>query len=164
MLWHRRKVFIALSALAAGSACGFEPAYGPQGSASVLQNNLRVAAPDRRDGFLISQRLEERFGRNDNGRYVLNVAPELIRQGLATSVEGTTNRFRLNGITSYTLRDTETDQVVRRGRVTNFTGFSATGSTVATLAAERDATARLMVIMADEIVDRLVLTSEGLPA
>lgn len=164
MLWRRRRVCFALAAFAAGSACGFQPAYGPQGSASALQNNLRVSAPDRRDGFLISQRLEERLGRNDNGRYVLTVAPEIIRQGLATSVEGTTNRFRLNGIASYALRDSGTGDVVLQGRVTNFTGYSATGSTAATLAAERDATSRLMVIMADEIVDRLVLSSAGLPA
>lgn len=128
----------------------------------MLQDNLRVEAPNRRDGFVLSQRLEERFGRNDAGRYVLNVTSEIRRQGLATSVEGTTNRFRLTGLASYSLRDTQTDEVVRRGRVENFTGFSATGSTVATLAAERDATARLMVILADEIVDRLILASEGL--
>jgi LPS-assembly lipoprotein len=164
MLWHRRRALIALSALFAGSACGFAPAYGPQGSASALQDNLRVTAPNRRDGFLISQRLEDRFGRNDAGRYVLNVTPEIRRLGLATSVEGTTNRFQLTGFTNYVLRDTQTDTVVRRGRVTNFAGFSATGSTVATLAAERDAAARLMVTMADQVVDRLVLSADGLPA
>ena len=164
MLWRRRQTLFALTAFGAVAGCGFTPAYGPQGAASVLQDNLRVSAPNRRDGFLISQRLEDRFGRNDSGRYVLNVTPEIRRQGLATSVEGTTNRFRLTGFANYALRDTETDEVVRRGRVTNFTGFSATGSTVATLAAERDATARLMVILADSIVDRLILSADGLPA
>jgi LPS-assembly lipoprotein len=164
-MWlYRRQTLIALPALFAGVACGFSPAYGPQGSASVLQDNLRVIAPRRRDGFVLSQRLEDRFGRNDAGRYVLNATPEIRRQGLATSVEGTTNRFRLTGFVTYELRDTQGDTVVRRGRVTNFTGFSATGSTVATLAAERDATARLMVILADQVVDRLVLSADGLPA
>lgn len=164
-MWlHRRKTLLALSALVIGAGCGFAPAYGPEGSASVLQDNLRVAAPDRRDGFLMSQRLEDRFGRNDGGRYVLVVTPTIRRQGLATSVEGTTNRFQLRGVADFALRDTQSDSVVRQGRVTDFTGFSATGSTVATLAAERDATARLMVILADQIVDRLLLTADGLPA
>jgi LPS-assembly lipoprotein len=163
-MWlHRRQTLFALGALLAGTACGFTPAYGPQGNASALQNNLRVVAPDRRDGFLISQRLEDRFGRNDGGRYVLNVAPSIQRQGLATSPDGTTNRFRLTGTAEYSLTDTTTDTVVRSGKATNFTGFSATGSTVATLAAERDAAARLMVILADEIVDRLILSASGLP-
>ena len=164
-MWlHRRRMLLALSALLAGSACGFTPAFGPEGGASVLQDNLRVVAPDRRDGFLIAQRLEDRFGRNDGGRYVLTVTPTIQRQGLATSVEGTTNRFQVTGVADFALRDTQSDTVVRRGRVTDFTGFSATGSTVATLAAERDATARLMVILADQIVDRLILTADGLPA
>ena len=164
-MWlHRRQTFFALSALVAGAACGFTPAYGPEGGASVLQDNLRVAAPERRDGFLIAQRLEDRFGRNDGGRYVLTVTPTIQRQGLATSVEGTTNRFQLTGRADYALKDTESDSVVRQGRVIDFTGFSATGSTVATLAAERDAAARLMVILADQIVDRLVISASGLPA
>lgn len=129
----------------------------------MLQDNLRVSAPDRRDGFLISQRLEERFGRTDSGRYVLAVDPSIQRQGLATSPDGTTNRFRLTGRAGFALRDTTTDQVVAQGTATQFTGFSATGSTVATLAAERDATARLMVILADDIVDQLILSVAGFP-
>ena len=164
-MWlHRRQTLFALSALVGGAACGFTPAYGPQGGASALQDNMRVAAPERRDGFLISQRLEDRFGRNDSGRYVLTVTPTIQRQGLATSVEGTTNRFQLTGRADFALRDTVTDTVVRQGRVIDFTGFSATGSTVATLATERDAAARLMVILADQIVDRLVISASGLPA
>lgn len=164
-MWlHRRRALIALSVLFAGSACGFTPAFGPEGGASILQDNLRVVAPDRRDGFLVVQRLEDRFGRNDAGRYVLTVTPTIQRQGLATSVEGTTNRFQVTGVADFALRDTQSDTVVRQGRVSDFTGFSATGSTVATLAAERDATARLMVILADQIVDRLVISASGLPA
>ncbi|MFA8387079.1 MAG: LPS assembly lipoprotein LptE [Pelagibaca sp.] len=164
-MWlHRRRALIALSALFAGSACGFTPAFGPEGGASVLQDNLRVVAPDRRDGFLMAQRLEDRFGRNDGGRYVLTATPTIRRQGLATSVEGTTNRFQVTGVVDFALRDTQSDTVVRQGRVNDFTGFSATGSTVATLAAERDATARLMVILADQIVDRLIISASGLPA
>ena len=164
-MWlHRRQTIFALSALVAGAACGFTPAYGPEGGASVLQDNLRVVAPDRRDGFLIAQRLEDRFGRNDGGRYVLTVTPTIQRQGLATSVEGTTNRFQLTGRADYSLTDQGSGAVLREGRVIDFTGFSATGSTVATLAAERDAAARLMVILADQIVDRLVISASGLPA
>lgn len=159
----RRRALIALTALFAGAACGFAPAFGPTGTAGVLQDNLRVETSDSRDGFLISQRLEDRFGRNDAGRYVLTVSPAFSQRGLATSVAGGTNRFQLTGGASYSLRDTQTDAVVREGRVTNFTGFSATASTVATLAAERDAAARLMVILADQIVDRLRLVSDGLP-
>ena len=43
------------------------------------------------------------------------------------------------------------------GRVTAFTGYSATGSTVATAAAQRDAEARLAVILADMIVAQVLM-------
>ena len=109
----------------------------------------------------------EAFGRMLTARdlrvAVLAVDPSIQRQGLATSPDGTTNRFRLTGRAGFALRDTTTDQVVAQGTATHFTGFSATGSTVATLAAERDATARLMVILADDIVDQLILSVAGFP-
>ena len=41
----------------------------------------------------------------------------------------------------------------------SFTSYSATGSTVAGLAAEEDAALRLMHILADQIVTRLLATS-----
>ena len=41
------------------------------------------------------------------------------------------------------------------GTVQSFTSYSATGSTIATLAAQRDARARLMQILADQIAQRL---------
>ena len=46
--------------------------------------------------------------------------------------------------------------VVTQGNVGGFTGYSATGSTVATTAARTDAQDRLMVILADQIVTRLI--------
>ena len=46
------------------------------------------------------------------------------------------------------------------GSETNFTGYSATGSTVETLAGERDAFERLMRILADQIAARLLATAD----
>jgi LPS-assembly lipoprotein len=39
--------------------------------------------------------------------------------------------------------------------VDNFTGYSATGTTVATQASKQDAEKRLMVILAEQIITRL---------
>jgi LPS-assembly lipoprotein len=47
--------------------------------------------------------------------------------------------------------------------VKSFTAYSATGSTVAGLAAEEDAAYRLMRILADQIVAQLIATSDKLP-
>ena len=55
----------------------------------------------------------------------------------------------------FTLTETATGVIVTSGKVNNFVGYSATGTTVATLAAEEDAQERLMNILADQIVRRL---------
>ena len=55
--------------------------------------------------------------------------------------------------------DRTTATRVTGGRVESFTSWSATGSTVAGLTAEEDARLRLMRILADQIVARLLATS-----
>jgi LPS-assembly lipoprotein len=53
---------------------------------------------------------------------------------------------------------------VLSGREQNFTGQSATEATIQAQAAEDDARQRLMVILADQIVTRLVAGAAALPA
>lgn len=162
-MWlSRRKTLIALSALFAGTGCGFTPVYAPQGAGARL-DDIRVKTPGTRAGFLLRQRLEERLGRVDRGRYDLQVTPSVTEQGLATDSGGRTNRFRLIGAARYRLADAQSGAGLLSGQVTGFTGYSATGSTVATLAAERDALARLMMILADGVVDKLLLAADDLP-
>ena len=83
-------------------------------------------------------------------------------EGLAINAAGDTTRFNLTGRVDYSLRDANSGTVVTSGKVQNFTAYSAIGTTVATLAAERDAIERLMVILGDQITTRLYATD--LPA
>jgi len=62
------------------------------------------------------------------------------------------------------LRDLATGTQLLRGSVDGFSGFSLTGSTSATAAAERDARARLAVVLADKMVTQLIAASTRLPA
>ena len=59
------------------------------------------------------------------------------------------------GKVDFILRDLTAGQIESSGTVENFTGYSATGTTVATLAAEHDAQTRLMTMLADQIVTQL---------
>ena len=164
MWWSdRRAILIALGA-GALSACGFAPVYGPQGGGSALQGAVALADPVTRAEYLLVQRLEDRLGRATTPRYRLEVVLSTRTQGLGTSAEGDTTRFHLVGTARYTLKSATQDTVLVQGDTDAFTGYSATGSTVATLAAERDALARLMVILGDQITDRLLLAAASLPA
>ncbi|MWD28536.1 hypothetical protein E0K89_013710 [Aquicoccus sp. SCR17] len=159
-----RRAFLTLLAAGGLSACGFTPAYGPSGGAGRLQGQVAVDAPDDRAGYLLVRRLEERLGRAAGARYELGAQVVIDEEGLGISADQRTTRYHLVGEARYALRDAATGLVLQSGQVESFTGYSATGSTVATLAAERDALERLMTILADRITDRLIAGAADLPA
>ena len=137
------------------AACGFTPVYGPDGAGTALQNRVLVDPPVDREGFLLVRRLEDRLGRTGDAAYRLSVDLAVTQENRAIDPDGDIRRFHLIGEATYALRDTETDGVLHEGTVDDFVGYSATGTTVATLAARRDAQERLMTILADQIVLQL---------
>ena len=144
------------------ASCGFTPVNAPGQSGTALHGRVQVIDPETRNDFLLVQRLEERLGRASAPAYVLSFDIAVEEKDLAIDLEGDVRRFNLIGETTYALRDIQSGEVRASGKVDTFTGFSATGTTVAALAAERDANARLMQILADEIVVRLQATDLGL--
>lgn len=154
---------LALPALAL-PGCGFTPAYGPTGAASRLQNMILPDAPQGRDQYLLIQQVEDRLGRGENGPYALGYSYSLQGARMAVTADNVTTRFNLVGRVDFTLRDRATDAVLIRGTVDGFTGFSATGSTSATEAANRDARTRLAILLADKMVTQLIATAGNLPA
>ena len=151
-LLNRRTLLLCPLALA---ACGFEPVYGPGGTGSKLQNRVLVDPPGSQDSYILVRELEERLGRSDNPAYGLSMVINTSEARLAIDREGDTGRFNRIATVDFSLRDLNTGQVVSSGRVDNFVGYSATGTTVETLAGEQDAQVRLMTAIADQIVTRL---------
>ncbi|MEH6644498.1 LPS assembly lipoprotein LptE [Sulfitobacter sp.] len=152
-LYNRRTLLALPLALA---ACGFTPVYGPDGAGTKLRGQVLVQEPSTQAGYLLTRHLEARLGRSGaEPRYALDLAIATEEDGLAINSAGDTTRFNLIGEVVYALRDILTGTIVSSGTVENFTAYSATGTTVATLAAERDAVERLMVILGDQITARL---------
>ncbi|MGY9049746.1 MAG: LPS assembly lipoprotein LptE [Rhodobacterales bacterium] len=85
----------------------------------------------------------------------------MTSEGLGTTSAGSTTRYQLIGTVEYTLKDAATGAVLSTRDTSAFAGYSATGSNVATLAARRDTMERLMVILADQMVDQLLLWATG---
>jgi len=100
--------------------------------------------------------IEERLGRTSSPTYALSIAIELGEERMAITTDNVATRFNLLGKATYALRALDGGKVVTSGIVQSFTGYSTTGSTAATRAAEQDASERLMVILGDQIVARLV--------
>lgn len=160
----RRAFLLGLSALSLlPGGCGFAPAYGTGGAAEGLRGRVRVADPTDRDTFQLFNRLEDRLGRPEAPIYDLAVGLNTKTESTAITTQQETTRYDVIGTADFTLTDRRSGRQVAKGTVRNFTGYSATGSTVATLTAKRNAFDRLMVGLADQIVTRLVAISAGWP-
>ena len=159
MSLFNRRTLLFLSAAALGG-CGFTPVYAPGGTGAALRGRVLVDAPEALDSYLLVQTLEDRLGRSSQPLYRLSVNLVLGEQGQALTQAGDITRYSVVGLADYTLRVAGSGDVIASGRVENFTGYSATGSTAETLASERDARARLMTILADQITTELYATAE----
>jgi LPS-assembly lipoprotein len=152
MWWSdRRHVLLGLLALA---GCGFTPVYGPGGTASALRGQVQITAPETVEGYRLLQALRDRLGEAGTPAYVLSVTLTISEVPAATTAQGSTTRYTLPGSASYTLT-TADGAPLAQGTVDGFTSYSATGTTVATSAAQVDARARLAQLLADQIVTRL---------
>jgi LPS-assembly lipoprotein len=152
---------LAILGLLALSGCGFAPIYG---NGTGLRDTIAFETDDTVAGYRMRLQLEQRLGQPSATRYVLRVTQTQGRRSAAISDDGDTTRYNVTGTASWTLKDIATGEQVENGEVDSFTSYSATGSTTATQAAEIDAAARLSVILADMIADRLlILTSKLAP-
>jgi len=154
-MWSRRLTLLSGLALA---ACGFEPVYGPGGAGTRLQGQVRVADPRTADDYAFLRRLTERLGPEEAVRYELAYALRIATVAQAITPDEVTTRYSLNGTAAYALTDTATGAVVARGEVSNFASHSTVGTVIATNAAEQDARNRLAVMLADQVVTRLLAT------
>ena len=160
---NRRNLLKTLLALpVAGGllvSCGFAPAYGPGSAMAGLQGRVRVADPADKNGFDLVERLEENLGRPDGPLYDLTHTITTATDAVGITPEGTITRYTLTGRVAWALTRRADQTRITGGTVDSFTAYSATGSTVAGLAAEEDAGLRLMRILADQIVSQLIATS-----
>jgi LPS-assembly lipoprotein len=155
--FDRRTLLLAPLALA---ACGFEPVYGPGGTGAALRGKVKVDAPEGPNTYFLVRRLEEQLGRSSDPAYRLSMDLGLGIQGQAITASGDITYYSITGTIDYRLLESGGTGVVADGRISNFTGYSATGTTAETLAAQRDARERLMVILADQLVRELNATAD----
>ena len=153
----------SLLALLVLSGCGFAPALGPDGPAQKLMGAVRAADPETQGDYDFVARIEERLGRPDAALYALTYAISTATAGVGITADGAITRYRLAGSLDWTLTRAADGLRMAGGTVQNFTGHSATGSTVAGLSAREDAARRLMRILADQVVTDLLARSASFP-
>ncbi|TNF19207.1 MAG: hypothetical protein EP318_15750 [Rhodobacteraceae bacterium] len=162
-MWLSRREFLLGAAAAALAGCGFAPAYGTGGAASRLQNAILVQEPENHFGYLVTRRIEERLGKGgEDAPYRLALRIKFSQESLGSTSDGQLTRYHIIGNTTYALQRAADQSEIDSGTVHNFTAYSASGSTVSTLAAQRDAQDRLMIALADQVIERLVLAAPDL--
>lgn len=152
--FNRRSFLIGTAALA---GCGYSPVFGPDGAGSKLFGKISFETPASTETYALVRYLEERMGVSEAPSYGLSYSVSVRQEGLAVTVRRVIARYNVLGTMSFSLRDLSDNRVVSSGKVTAMTGYSATGSTVATRAASNDARERLMMMLADRMIDHLVV-------
>lgn len=163
MSWSDRRLFLLGLAALPLAACGFTPAYGPAGGATKLRGRVDVAAPVTREDFEFTARVESRLGRPQAAEYDLAYSLSATRESGGITATNVTTRYTLKGSATYSLTSRRTGERVAGGTVKGFTSWSATGTTVAGLAAEDDAARRLSALLADQVVTQLISMAQKLP-
>jgi len=156
--YSRRHVLLASVAL---MGCGFTPVYGPNGVGHSLQGQIEIDTPTNTNTYNLVSYMEDRLGRPNSAKYGLSYAVNTRQKGLAVTASQTIVRYNVLGELSYALRDLETNSVVASGKVKASTAYSASATTIAMQAAREDAHKRLMVALADRVIERLFLTVPG---
>mgnify|MGYP001602075682 CR=1 FL=1 len=151
-----RRNFLALAAAGPVLAgCGFTPTYGTNTAASGLLNQVIVDEPNDNNTYLLVRELEDRLGRVSSGKYGLSIAVASEERSIGKTISGVTSRYDVIGEVTFALRDLASGEVLTSGKTRNYTGYSATGTSVATLAGQTDAYERLMVILSDQVMASL---------
>lgn len=161
---------VALAAFAALASCGYTPAYAPGGPATALRQQVEVEPPSNQNEFDLVKQLELRLGRAEQPKYRLALDLTTRREGVGVTPAQEIVRFNIYGSVRYSLHDIQTGKILTSGTTDTFTSYSvgsvdvgatppSTNATIATLAAESDAKARLMTVLADQIVTRLIATA-----
>ena len=157
MSWSRRSLLLTLPAALA--ACGFQPAYGPTGVAEALVGTVRATDPTDKNSFDFVQHLEERLGRPTKPAYGLAYTITTAAIGAGITPDGAITRYNVTGGLDWTLTRLSDQSRIVGGHIDAFTSYSATGSTVAGQTAQSDAYLRLMRLLGDDLVLRLIAAS-----
>jgi len=156
-LSDRRAFLLGLAGLAGVAGCRFTPVYAPGGAGRALQGAVRANDPTQRNEYFFVAALEERLGRPESPRYALG-----YRIG-QRYVGGDASRVQVLGTLQFVLTDIATGAEVAAGRIDGDAGYSTTATQLAEQTAAEDAERRLMRMLVDSLVLRL-MTVPGLSA
>jgi LPS-assembly lipoprotein len=146
-----RRGFLSAALVLAG--CGLTPVMDP--SLQRLYNQILIQAPVNRAEYELVRNLEAQLGAAKSARFALHYELKVTEDNIVVSAAQEISRYSLVGELEYSLLDAD-GAFLTRQTAKSFTGYSATGTTVATQRAQRDAYDRLMAILARQVASELL--------
>ena len=146
-----RRGFLSAALVLAG--CGLTPVMDP--SSQRLYNQILIQAPVNRAEYELVRNLEAQLGAAKSARFALHYELKVTEDNIVVSAAQEISRYSLVGELEYSLLDAD-GAFLTRQTAKSFTGYSATGTTVATQRAQRDAYDRLMAILAGQVASALL--------
>ncbi len=151
---------ILLSVFIAG--CSFEPAWiAGNNKAKTFWRKIDLKEPKTSNEFRLNSYLASRIGEAEDAEFFLKYELFTETERTALSFDGKAYRIRINGEVKFSLIHNSGNVVLISSSVKDSLGYSDAILAVTDQASERDAYARLMVLLGDKIVDEL-LRSETL--
>ncbi|MEM1139613.1 MAG: LPS assembly lipoprotein LptE [Pseudomonadota bacterium] len=142
------------------SGCGFSPLYttGPGGGGSPALvktlESVQVSPIGGRFGQLVFRDLEHMLypgGNNADPQFALAVRPVIEVDRLAFEADATETRYNLIVRASYTLTDTETNEVVLTGNTRAVSAYNRTESRYGSVIAREDAERNAATVLSENI-------------
>lgn len=152
--------FVVIPALGL-SGCGFQPLYGDRSGGNGVAADIAaisVAPIADRSGQILRNALIDRLtpsGEPADPRYALEVRLSIAKQELGIRKDETATRTSLRFRSTFRLRDTASGAFVFSSRAAAVTSYNIVDSEYGTIASERAARRRGLILVADSIVVRL---------
>jgi len=157
-----RRNFLLLLGAAPLAACGYQPVYQKGSVARGLQGNLNFNLIDSREGFMLLEALEKRFGAGGaSAQYDVTINLMLAESDLILTVATGLSRVTIDGIAKVKVTDRSTGDEVFGEKIRDVIGYSANEETLATATSRRDARDKLIRALAEQITLRLSASAEG---
>ena len=157
LLFDKKKYIfsILLSVFIAG--CSFEPAWiAGNNKAKTFWQKIDLKEPKTSNEYRLNRYLVSRVGDVENAEFFLKYELITDTKRTALSFDGKAYRIRIHGEVKFTLIDNSKNTIVVSSSVKDSLGYSDAILAVTDQASERDAYARLMVLLGDRIVDELL--------
>ena len=162
LLFDKKKYIfpILLSVFIAG--CSFEPAWiAGNNKAKIFWQKIDLKEPKTSNEFHLNRYLVSRVGGAEDAEFFLKYELFTKTKRTALSFDGKAYRIRIHGEVIFSLINSSKNEVLVSSSVKDSLGYSDAILAVTDQASERDAYARLMVLLGDKIIDEL-LRSETL--